>query len=377
LEKGTKVGMAEEKPHEALRIRLLGGFRVSVGSRIVGEDGWRLKKAKSLVKLLALARGHQMHREQLAQWLWPNSSNSKAQANSLRQALHAARRTLVAEPDLSPTGASFRSYLRLLEDQVALFPDGPLWVDVAAFEEATATARRVREPAAYRAALDLYAGELLPEDRYEEWAQERREGLQFTHLSLLLELAVLYEERGEFEGAIGALRKAVVEEPTNEEAQAGLMRLYSVTGRQGEALWQYERLRKALSEEFGVEEPGEAARRLYQEIRAGRTPEARTMGEENRGPSTASPADPSHSPKHNLPVERTSFVGREDEMVEVERLLSMTGLLTLTGAGGRARRASRWRWPGSSRGPTQTVLGWWSSHRSLSPSWWSGRLPRP
>lgn len=44
-EKGTKVGIAEEKPQDALRIRLLGGFRVSVGPRTVGEDGWRLKKA--------------------------------------------------------------------------------------------------------------------------------------------------------------------------------------------------------------------------------------------------------------------------------------------------------------------------------------------
>jgi DNA-binding SARP family transcriptional activator len=216
-EKGTKVRIAEEKPQDALRIQLLGGFSVSVGPRTVGEDGWRLKKAKSLVKLLALASGHQMHREQLAQWLWPNSSNSKAQANSLRQALHAARRTLVVEPDLTPTGGSSHSYLRLLEDRVALFPEGTVWVDVDAFEKAATTARRVREPAAYRAAIDLYAGELLPEDRYEEWAQERREGLQVSHLSLLLELAVLYEERGEFEGAIGTLRKAVVEEPTNEE----------------------------------------------------------------------------------------------------------------------------------------------------------------
>lgn len=30
------------------------------------------------------------------------------------------------------------------------------------------------EPAVYRATLDLYAGELLSEDRYEEWAQNRR-----------------------------------------------------------------------------------------------------------------------------------------------------------------------------------------------------------
>lgn len=30
---------------EAVRIRLLGGFRVSVGIRSIGEEEWRLKKA--------------------------------------------------------------------------------------------------------------------------------------------------------------------------------------------------------------------------------------------------------------------------------------------------------------------------------------------
>ena len=57
---------------------------------------------------------------------------------------------------------------------------------------------------AYRAANELYSGELLPEDRYEEWAQSRRGELRRTFVSLLIELARLYEERGEEE----ALRRA-------------------------------------------------------------------------------------------------------------------------------------------------------------------------
>ena len=46
-----------------MRFWLLGSFRVSVGSRSVVADHWRLKEAESLVKLLALARGHRLHRE--------------------------------------------------------------------------------------------------------------------------------------------------------------------------------------------------------------------------------------------------------------------------------------------------------------------------
>jgi DNA-binding SARP family transcriptional activator len=54
----------DHKP-EAVRVTLLGGFSVSVGSRVLEENAWRLKNAAALVKLLALAPGHRLHREQV------------------------------------------------------------------------------------------------------------------------------------------------------------------------------------------------------------------------------------------------------------------------------------------------------------------------
>ncbi len=81
----------------ALRIWLLGGFRISVGFRSVREDEWRLRKAGSLVKLLALSPGHRLHREQAMEALWPDLG-PKAAANNLRVALHAARRILDPDP---------------------------------------------------------------------------------------------------------------------------------------------------------------------------------------------------------------------------------------------------------------------------------------
>ena len=39
-------------------------------------------------------------------------------------------------------------------------------------------------------------------------------------------------------------------------------------------------------------------------------------------------------PKHNLPQQLTSFIGREKEIAELKELLVTTRLLTLTGAGG-------------------------------------------
>ena len=59
-----KKGTMKEKP-QTVRVELPGGFRVSVGSRTVGEDGWRSKKTKSATKLLSLSPAHRMPREQV------------------------------------------------------------------------------------------------------------------------------------------------------------------------------------------------------------------------------------------------------------------------------------------------------------------------
>jgi len=309
---------------DAVRIWLLGGFRVSVGSRTIDEDRWRRRKAATLVKLLALAPGHRLHRKRVTDLLWPEL-DPRAAANNLHHVLHHARRTL--DPAGEP-GASW--YLLLRGDQLALSPDAPLWVDVEAFQEASAGARRAREPAAYRVAIDLYAGELLPEDRYEGWAEGLREELRRSYLDLLVELAALHEERTEYEPAIEALRSVVAQDPPREEAHAALMRLYALAGLPREALRQYERLEEALSGGFG-REPHNASLRLRNEIAAGRLP---------RSPvplGRSKPEDPPSLGRHNLPATRTSFVDRERERVELKRQLAMTRLLTLTGSGGTGK----------------------------------------
>jgi DNA-binding SARP family transcriptional activator len=82
---------------EVVRVELLGGFRVTVGSRVVGEGAWRLRKAAALVKLLALSPDHQLHKEQAMDLLWPHLG-ARAAANNLHRTLHAARRVLEPRP---------------------------------------------------------------------------------------------------------------------------------------------------------------------------------------------------------------------------------------------------------------------------------------
>ena len=92
---GANIPLAEGRAKEtrAVRVRLLGGFSVTVGERNVDESAWRLRKAASLIKLLSLAAGHRLHREVVMDLLWPELGK-KAASNNLRQTLHAARRIL-------------------------------------------------------------------------------------------------------------------------------------------------------------------------------------------------------------------------------------------------------------------------------------------
>ena len=79
-----------------VRVSLLGGFGAEVDGVAVPPKAWRLKKARELVKLLALAPGHRLHREQAMDVLWRDLAPAAA-ANNLHQAVHVARRTLDAE----------------------------------------------------------------------------------------------------------------------------------------------------------------------------------------------------------------------------------------------------------------------------------------
>ena len=284
----------------ALRIRLLGGFEVA-GAEAVPESAWRLRRAKSLVKLLALAPDRRLHREQVAELLWPDRDQGSA-ANNLRQALFVARRAL---GDESPCLAVRDGVLALVD----------VAVDVDDFEQAVADARAEPTIAACERAAALYGGELLPEDRYEEWTAARREALRERHLWLLVTLAELHEAAGDQAAAIEALQRAVVEDPLHEAAHRELMRLFAAAGRQQQALAQYQQLRDALRRELAAD-PDPETRRVHREILAG---------------SIEAPAARGAT---NLPHRVTSFVGRRRELTELAAMLGRTRMLTLVGPGG-------------------------------------------
>ncbi|HEU5433216.1 MAG TPA: AAA family ATPase [Thermomicrobiales bacterium] len=336
-----------------LTIGLLGGFRVQVGRREVADSEWRLRKARSLVKLLALAPGRQLHREQLLETLWPEQDPDAA-ANNLHKAVYIARRAL--EPDLA--AARWSRYLHLQGDSLVLRPPGTLTIDIDEFERATATALRSGDPAAYDDAVALYAGDLLPEDRYEDWAAARRDELRACCLSLWLALAGLREARGEPAAAVEALRRLVADDPAHEEAHVALTHLHALAGRRHQALRQDQQLRDGLRRELDAD-PAPSSDRLYQDILAGRlTPAAGA----DPGPM------PSIAPGDGGAERATALVGRDAEIEAIEDRLDAAfaargGVVLIAGEAGigksrlvaeiaervRGARESSWPAPPMSR----------------------------
>src|SRR5262245_28567462 len=166
-----------------LRVRLLDGFAVAVDGRAIPAAAWPSRKARQLLKLLALAPGHRVHRDQALEALWPDLTAAGA-TRALYQTPHLLRRAL--EPG-APRRAASR-YVRLDRDGVALIAPGGVETDLAAFGRAAADALGTGAPADLRAAL-AFGGEVLPDDRYEEWTLGPRRELREQRLALLAALA--------------------------------------------------------------------------------------------------------------------------------------------------------------------------------------------
>ena len=300
-----------------MEVRLLGTFSVTVSGTPVDPHAWRLAKAQHIVKLLALAPRHRLHRDELIELLWPDREPRSA-ANNLYQALSAVRRAVGA------AGGDGHDFVRLEDEWVMLAPASEVWVDVEAFE---ALSRR-SEPGDLRAGLALYRGDLLADDRYDEWCTARRDALARVRNDMLGRLARSCLETGDLTEARGLLAELLEVDPADEAAHQDLMRVHAFSGNRAAAQQQFAALEGALRDTLDVG-PSTESRRLLDQIRAGQlAPPGRP-----RAPAATSPPE-QVSPPTNLPAALSSFVGRERELTELRTAVGRRRLVTLTGPGG-------------------------------------------
>jgi DNA-binding SARP family transcriptional activator len=283
---------------EPLQVRLLGGFCVERSDVWQAVSNWPRRPAKTLIKLLAVQPGHALHREQIIDVLW-SGAEAESALNSFGKALHAARRVL--EPGLPRRQDS--AYLRL-SDAMLAFNIEHVVVDVDRFERLAEDAIRRREIEAYEAALAVYGGELLPEDRHENWCSDRRSVLAGLHVRLLTGLAEVLERRGAYNEAADRLCDVIQQDPTREAVHRQLMLLYAWMGRPDQAVRQFYLCEAVLRRELGLALQPETVS-LYDDIVTGGLalqPSRRDQQRDLAGLRRSSPAQT---------VNGRPFVGRE------------------------------------------------------------------
>jgi predicted ATPase/DNA-binding SARP family transcriptional activator len=290
-----------------LEVRLLGPFEVIVAGKPVEVRG---AKRQALVAFLALRAGRVVATDSLVDALW-GSDLPAAPRNAVQHHVNRLRRALGPEA------------IRLAPDGYAL--EGAV-VDTFQFEELLAAARAALRAGDPRSATDTIAAALalsrgppllgLPDSAWARAEAGRLEALRFDALEEQFEAALALGEHAEIEPAV---RAGLEESPFRERLWGQLMLALYRSGRQADALEAFQEARRVLSEELALE-PGPELRRLQQAILA--------------QDAAIAPVPVAPPRRGNLPTPVTSFVGREEDLAQVLRLVSEHRLVTLCGPPG-------------------------------------------
>lgn len=134
---------------------------------------------------------------------------------------------------------------------------------------------------------------------------------------------------GRAEDLIGELESAVAATPLRERRWAQLCMALYRAGRQGDALWAYQRARVTLAEELGVD-PGSELRELEAAMLAHDSAlDARTAVQPHD-----TPVRPQRRPANTIPEPPTTFVGRSDDLQRLQSLMAGNRIVTVVGPGG-------------------------------------------
>jgi predicted ATPase/DNA-binding SARP family transcriptional activator len=293
----------------ALEVRILGPVAAVRGDRQLDVGGPR---QQALLALLAVRTGAIVSADELADQLW-DGDPPDGSAVSLRTYVSRLRRSLGDEATIVARDGGY-----------ALGPG--IRVDAADAEARIRDARGMLAAGRARAArgrlreaLERWHGDPFGERAYLPALDGDRARLEQLHLQAI-ELRVQADlDLGESTSLLDELERLLRDHPYQEHLWAQLMLALYRAGRQADALATYQRARRVLDAELGID-PGPELQSLEAQILRQEVAPAAVTTE-----------------RSNLPHGISSFVGRERELAEVRDLVATHRLVTLTGVGGTGK----------------------------------------
>jgi predicted ATPase len=290
-----------------------------LGPLVVTEDGRPLEvggvRLRALMIRLALDAGSIVATRSLVDALW-GSAPPADEANALQSLVSRLRRILPDRSAIASTGGGYRLVLPVDD------------VDARHFERLARHGRRQLDAGEPRAAsetlfsaLQLWRGPALTDAGdapFVAAAAARLEELRLTAREDRIDADIAL---GRHAAVVGELESLAAEYPLRERLRAALVTALYAVGRQADALTTYEQTRRMLADELGVD-PGPQLQAAYLAVLRGE-------------PAAKHPEQPTPvAPRHNLRSPLTSFVGRDEEVERIGKLLGDSRLITLVGPGG-------------------------------------------
>ncbi len=264
--KGSGRRVSDLPRGDVCRVTLFGGMEVITADGPVPAKAWRKRKARLLFAMLAVRRGGDVPTDQILDYLWPEFPEDKA-LNNMYVVWSAMKHALSPGLDRGepcPYVERVGTVCHLVRANVT--------TDLDAFEERLTEGKKadhagdaVAAIAAYRDVMDLYRGELLPGDAYDDWFRSARDRCKHEYSDAALRLSTLLEARGDVAEALQVLRQALVHDPWREDLYQSVLRHQIAEGQRSAAIETYLSCRSRLTEDLGID-PSAETNKLYQHV---------------------------------------------------------------------------------------------------------------
>jgi DNA-binding SARP family transcriptional activator/Tfp pilus assembly protein PilF len=348
-----------------MRFRMLGPLRV------LDPAGWapiQAPQQRVVLAILLLEHGRPVTTDRLIDEIW-SGDPPRAAVATVQGYVMRLRRRLGAPETLLTRGGGYELHLD---------PDD---LDTAVFERLVESAR-LRLAAGDAAAgvahlsdaLELWNGPALADVPPNATVSAHAARLEQARVAALRTRLRARLDLGQAAVVVDEAQPLVRAHPLDEQLVELFMMALHRSGRRAEALDEYQRARRCLIEEIGLE-PGQALQEVQRAILQGdvRASDERGGGGGEAEPTTADaprpqPAEPAVSARSagpapepvveeddktpvpaQLPSDVADFVGRDDELAELERLgapgpRDRPAVVTITGAAGVGKTALAVRW---------------------------------